>query len=317
MPKFISKSRMDAQKYHEQAMETSNRMIRDAETGWSWLFGPSGQEMANVSRATEAEQNALRQKETMTSALGVLNNAGIQARSPTESASMQANAYQLASDPNMAPQDIAASIASRPGLQRAMPVEAAQAQFTPMQQQQMITNQQDKFLATMKGPSEVWQAYEQINGMLDTGDALGTRAAIIKLAKILDPTSVVREGEVTTIEGGTGLGNQIMNMWNNAINQGAPEEMADAIRNIAKEAAGPVLANAVRQRNEFRGALDTVFGADMPGAARIVTGSGLPWNEVEFMLQGGRTPGVKTDPDTGETYRVINFNSLPSQQKGP
>lgn len=242
----------------------------------------------------------------------LLENAGIQPRSKSESISGMANAYRLTQG-GLDPQTAAASMAGRSAVQEKLPQQALAAQFTPQQTQAFITDQQNKFLAKMIGPSEVWQAYQQIEGMLSTGDALGTRAAMIKLAKILDPTSVVREGEVTTIEGGTGMGNWIMNEFNAAFNQGAPEQMVQAIRNTALKAAGPVLENAVRQRNEFAGALDYIYGADLPGAARIVTGSGLPWGEIENLLQGGQTAGVQTDPETGETYRVIPWDALQGQ----
>ena len=147
MPKFISKSRMDAQKYHEQAMETSNRMIRDAETGWSWLFGPSGQEMANVSRATEAEQYALDQARKVEQLPTLVAGADAAARmagarpqdlNPTQRGSYGINMAQQI----MAGRDPAAVAAGNPLLNPAV-VESAQREQQQQHFQNLLAARQD------------------------------------------------------------------------------------------------------------------------------------------------------------------------------
>ena len=182
--------------------------------------------------------------------------------------------------------------------------------LTANQAQTLITNQQTKFLQKMEAPAQVMDAYQQIEGALGTGDALGTQAALIKLAKILDPTSVVREGEVTTIEGGLGIGNQLMNAFNRAMNEGAPEQAADAIRAVAREVAVPVLGRALQARSEFAKSLDDVLGDEFPGIGRITDGIGISWGDVASLVQGGPVTGKIVNPETGESVNTVSFSEL-------
>jgi len=65
----------------------------------------------------------------------------------------------------------------------------------------------DKFTAEpiYKAFQEVKQAYKQVNESLNLNSAVGDVAAATKIAKMLDPTSVVRETELATIANATGL----------------------------------------------------------------------------------------------------------------
>jgi len=56
-----------------------------------------------------------------------------------------------------------------------------------------------------KTHQEVSQAYNQVKNALSRNDAAGDLAASIKINKLLDPNSVVRESEVATVANATGL----------------------------------------------------------------------------------------------------------------
>lgn len=55
------------------------------------------------------------------------------------------------------------------------------------------------------------QAYNQINNALDKGNAAGDLTAAIKINKLLDPDSIVRESEVATVANATGLIDKLSN----------------------------------------------------------------------------------------------------------
>jgi hypothetical protein len=55
------------------------------------------------------------------------------------------------------------------------------------------------------------QAYNQINNALDKGNAAGDLTAAIKINKMLDPDSIVRESEVATVANATGLVDKLSN----------------------------------------------------------------------------------------------------------
>ena len=55
------------------------------------------------------------------------------------------------------------------------------------------------------------QAYNQINSALDKSNAAGDLTAAIKINKMLDPDSIVRESEVATVANATGLVDKLSN----------------------------------------------------------------------------------------------------------
>lgn len=55
------------------------------------------------------------------------------------------------------------------------------------------------------------QAYNQINSALDKNNAAGDLTAAIKINKLLDPDSIVRESEVATVANATGLIDKLSN----------------------------------------------------------------------------------------------------------
>lgn len=182
-----------------------------------------------------------------------------------------------------------ALIASREASRQASLANAALAQSGRITQVQGTLNQ--RFLAQMQAPVEVADAVQQAEQALKTGDSLGVLAASVKLAKILDPTSVVREGEVTTVQGGIGLAAQLVNGYNKLFGQGMTPAGMQAYQQLIRAVAGPVLQRGVRIEDEVRKAA-AVMEADPDMAA---TGIGWPSNYVRRYLQGMPDPNTNAD----------------------
>lgn len=182
-----------------------------------------------------------------------------------------------------------ALIGSRNASAQASRANASASKTGQISQVQFTLNQ--RFLSQMDAPVQVADAVQQIDGAFETGNSLGVLAATIKLAKILDPTSVVREGEVTTVQGGLGVGTQLLNNYNKLFGQGMNAEGAKAFQKLTKSIAGPVLQRGVRIEDEIRKAAG-VMQADPNMAA---TGIGWPSQYVRRYLQGMPDPTTGTD----------------------
>ena len=149
----------------------------------------------------------------------------------------------------------------------------------------------DRFLTQMAAPVQVADAVQQIDAGLGTGDALGSLAAVIKLAKILDPESVVREGETTTVQGGMGTAASILNAFNKAKGEGFSPASAAAFQRVVRGVAKPVLQRGLRIEDEVRAAAGTLE-AD-PQLA--VSGIGWPSDYVKRWVGGVPNPGATAD----------------------
>lgn len=147
------------------------------------------------------------------------------------------------------------------------------------------------YQTNMKAPVEVADATQQIANGLQSGDSLGSLAAVIKLAKILDPTSVVREGEVTTVQGGLGTAAALINEWNRLGGKGMPKESADKFLQTVRGIAGPILQRGMRLGEEYR----TAAGKLGVRPDLVTTGVGFPEAYVQRYLQGFPNPEQQTD----------------------
>jgi hypothetical protein len=224
-------------------MDPRTRQLGAAQAGA--LLDPLGrQQLANAGLQGQAyEAQILRDNQAVSDAqrLGPLNVQAVQARIAQSQAAAAASAAT------------AAAVAAG----RIDPIEGR-------------INQ--RWLAQMEAPVQVLDAVQQAEAALATGDSLGSLAAVIKLAKVLDPTSVVREGEVTTVQGGTGVAESLITDYNRIFGEGFSPQGAAAFRRTLKATAKPVLQRGVRITDEVRQqALD--YGA-VP--ARVTTGIG--WN---------------------------------------
>jgi hypothetical protein len=153
----------------------------------------------------------------------------------------------------LGPANLAATQAleqSRLAAARASEASAAAASAGKIDQVGARLNQ--RWLAQIAAPVAVQDSMQQIDAALVTGDSLGALAAVIKLAKILDPTSVVREGEVTTVEGGVGIADQLVRAYNKLKGDGFSEAGARQLQQTAVQVAFPVLTRGRQLTAEFR-----------------------------------------------------------------
>lgn len=133
-----------------------------------------------------------------------------------------------------------------------------------------------------KAHQEINQAYQQVNAALDKNNAAGDLAASIKINKLLDPNSVVRESEVATVANATGLLPKLQN-YANKVATGAslnPQQRKE-YRQLAKEfyAISGNQYNETRnkysqigQQNQLNGT-DTILG--QPWKAPVVSNQNL------------------------------------------
>ena len=85
----------------------------------------------------------------------------------------------------------------------------------------------DDAASALKPVSEFMAYSAQTLELIRTGDALGAQAALVKLAKVLDPESVAREGEVEVVRKGSGVMAALSNSLNMAVGKGmTPESIA-------------------------------------------------------------------------------------------
>jgi hypothetical protein len=138
-----------------------------------------------------------------------------------------------------------------------------------------------RWLANLTEPVAVQDSLQQIEGALGQSDSLGAVAAMIKLAKILDPTSVVREGEVTTVQGGTGTAQALLSSINKIKGGGlTPQAAADVLR-TAKTIAVPILTRGQQITDEVRKQA-TDYGVNPD---RVTTGIGWQPGYTQALLE--------------------------------
>ncbi len=173
-------------------------------------------------------------------------------------------------------------------------LDTAEQQLTNARNQginQILTREgalNTRFLKSIAETSEIVLTSQQLAQLLDTDTALGSLAATIKLAKLLDPGSVVREGEVTTVAGGSGLAATIINEWNNMQAAGFGENSIQQFKGVIQALAGP---QAVRGQSIIADFTDLANRAGIPLGAALA-GSGIDPGVLQELAGGSMfTPG--------------------------
>lgn len=130
-----------------------------------------------------------------------------------------------------------------------------------------------------KGFQEVNAAFARIKASEDT--AAGDIALIFNYMKMLDPGSVVREGEFATAQNATGVPQQIVNIYNKAL---TGERLSPGQRKSFTSQAGQMYKAAGQQEKVVRSGLE-----------RISKGYGLDPANI-FYEPGGVTEPTKPSP---------------------
>lgn len=158
---------------------------------------------------------------------------------------------------------------------------AAEAEAKRQADQPIIGRLNQRYLTQIRSPVNVVDALAQLEGALQTGSSVGAVAAVVKLAKILDPDSVVREGEVRTVEGGLGIADQLINVMNRVEGEGFGADAANDILEVAKAMAAPIVERGRRIESEF----DMMAKAANVDFNQVTAGAG-------FLIESLPQPGV-------------------------
>mgnify|MGYP000872217262 FL=1 len=147
----------------------------------------------------------------------------------------------------------------------------------------------------MESTIQVADSIQQIQASMDTGNSLGVMAGVVKLAKILDPTSVVQRSEVERTVGGIGIADQLMTAYNKLSGEGFNPGARKAFDATVRAVASPVLERGLRIEEEFR----TAAKAAGVRPSSVVIGTGFNRDFVSQWLAGAPSPGAPTDFNFG------------------
>ena len=115
------------------------------------------------------------------------------------------------------------------------------------------------------GIDDILPNFETFRDAIGRGTGTGDTVAIITAAKILDPGSVVREGEVEVIKRSDGLFGQLqaslgqLRETGQVLGDGARAELASIIRNRAEASRNAFLFQSGIEKDGFRGFVDDDF----------------------------------------------------------
>jgi hypothetical protein len=99
-----------------------------------------------------------------------------------------------------------------------------------------VTGRAEKFAQQVSGYKQALQGYNRLKSSLEAGDAFGDIAAIFGFMKMLDPTSVVREGEFAVASSAGGLFERMKIIMQQADNgQRLTPEMRQEIMALSNE----------------------------------------------------------------------------------
>lgn len=131
-------------------------------------------------------------------------------------------------------------------------------------------------LPAIKNLGEAQSAYRAADAALGKGSALGARVAMIKLAKLADPTSVVREGEVENIRQGYGVLSQLDTALRTAGDKGLGAAQQAMFRDVMDSLYAPALELGSAAMTQYQG-LENQYQA-RPGEFTNTTG--IDWQLV-------------------------------------
>lgn len=131
-----------------------------------------------------------------------------------------------------------------------------------------------------KGFTEVRSAFDRVNASQD--NAVGDLSLIFGYMKMLDPGSVVREGEFANAQNAAGVPERVLNMYNRVL---SGERLNKSQRESFKGQAGQLMEAAGKQEKIVR-----------DGITRIAGGLGLNTSnifyEAEIPLPGGQPAAI-------------------------
>ncbi len=177
----------------------------------------------------------------------------------------------------------------------------------------------ERFLKSLKQTGDIVVGTQQLAQLLNQDNALASLGATIKLAKLLDPNSAVREGEVTTVSGGSGTAASIVNAWNKMKSEGFGESSVNQFKLVIQALAGPEAARGIAIFDDFE-ELAGRAGADVPS---VLAGAGFDRQTLEVIQSGDLFPQRDEDPsrqspfDPGQTVPFDRLLEVPPIAETP
>jgi len=135
---------------------------------------------------------------------------------------------------------------------------------------------------------DVEAAYDRVKASVEEPDAAGDIALIFNYMKMLDPGSVVREGEFATAENAGGVDESIRNMYNKIASgerlQPKQREMfrarAERLFNTAQQRNNRVKSEILSIGDRYNLNADDIFGTQKKESAPQETQEPVDWSEL-------------------------------------
>lgn len=213
-------------------------------------------------------------------------NGGMTASLPfaQQDPSAQARTLGALSQAGAAGQSTVASL-----LAARMPTTPAQNAAMEAERQKQITSIEralrDDFMnnQTVTDFNDMVGSHAQLMAALDTGSALGAQAAVIKMAKILDPGSVVRTEEGVAVRSSIGIIDQMWNAVKQAQGEGFNAETDAQFRQLGDMLLASQMQGYQRLVDQFIGATlrnganpdNVIFGITNQGVQNLMKQMGL------------------------------------------
>jgi hypothetical protein len=134
-------------------------------------------------------------------------------------------------------------------------LEQVRAGVVPLDQQLNVVNQfRDDWLITSADDREVVLSADQAIAAINNPTSVGAFAAITKLAKVLDPGSVVRTEEARGVQESMGLGDYLKNQWNKLGGEGMNESSKAAFIQLIKSVSAPSAGRLIQVADGYKAA---------------------------------------------------------------
>lgn len=167
--------------------------------------------------------------------------------------------------------------------------------LTPEQQVDAAAKLRKEYSDQTKGFQDVREAYRRIQA--SDNNAVGDLSLIFGYMKMLDPGSVVREGEFANAQNAAGVPDRVLNIYNRAL---SGERLSQGQRK-----------SFIAQARKLYEAAETQEKTVRTGIERIATGYGLKKENVFY----DPNPKPETDSQSSSPRRITtdaDFNALPS-----
>lgn len=156
-------------------------------------------------------------------------------------------------------------------------------------------------LPETKSFSEISRQYNNLKSSAELGTGAGDIGVVFSFMKMLDPQSVVTEGEQATAQNAGGVGARWRNLYNQMLTGASLDQ---SVRQQILQASHSMYGNAydaVQGRHNAYDAMAPQYGIDM---ANVYT---MPERAEAPVLQGSLPPGV-TEEDINHTMQLHNLS---------